>query len=196
MDRIKEFASEHKKAIILCTGIVLLAVLTVIFMHRKQVEQVEQPDTVTTEQAESPNYWGNHFKVPENQTQEIVRYVEKAETGSTRPAASIMIQAPDTSAAAGRVAERIKEKDETLPAAAIEKADRTTIVEQPTNKDYQVGVYKINLRKDHKLKAGMMNVDGSAYWAAGYQNRKMEYTLYGQGKDVKGGSVLYTVAEW
>jgi hypothetical protein len=83
-----------------------------------------------------------------------------------------------------------------LPAAAIEKTDKTVVTTQPDNKDHDVGVYKINLRKDHKIKVGAMAVDGSAYWAAGYQCKRMEYTVYGQEKDVKGGSIMYTVAEW
>ncbi|MFC2342130.1 MAG: hypothetical protein ACFNLJ_07370, partial [Selenomonas artemidis] len=64
------------------------------------------------------------------------------------------------------------------------------------NKDYQVGVYKINLDKRRKIKTGVTQVDSRTYWTAGLQVGRWEALAHGQGSDVKGGSVIYTVAEW
>ena len=83
-----------------------------------------------------------------------------------------------------------------MPPAALEKTDRTVVTPQPENKDYQVGVYKINLNKTRKIKAGVTQVDSHTYWTAGLQVGRWEALAHGQGGDVKGGSVIYTIAEW
>ena len=98
--------------------------------------------------------------------------------------------------AATQVQERINRNDKTLPPAALEKTDRTVVAPQPDNKDYQVGVYKINLNKTRKIKAGVTQVDSHTYWTAGLQVGRWEGLVHGRGGDVKGGSVIYTVAEW
>ncbi|MFC2500381.1 MAG: glycoprotease, partial [Selenomonas noxia] len=59
-----------------------------------------------------------------------------------------------------------------------------------------VDVYKINLRKDHRLKAGITQIDTQTYWTAGVQLGRWEGLVHGQAGKVKGGSVMYTVAEW
>ena len=83
-----------------------------------------------------------------------------------------------------------------MPAEALTKSDRTVVAPQPENKDYQVGVYKINLDKRRKVKAGVTQVDAHTYWTAGVQLGRWEGLVHGQAGKVKGGSVMYTVAEW
>jgi len=60
----------------------------------------------------------------------------------------------------------------------------------------KVDVYKINLNKAHKIKAGVTQIDTQTYWTAGVQLGRWEGLVHGQSTKVKGGSVMYTVAEW
>ena len=95
-----------------------------------------------------------------------------------------------------KVQQKLKEKDDSLPTAALEKIDSTVIAEQHEKLEQKVGVYKINLRKDHDVKVGASHIDNKLYWAAGYRNRKIEYTVMGDGHVVKGCMIQYTIAEW
>ena len=180
----------------------LMCVLAVtslaIFGYCIYKEQTKPAETqvVAPAQALSSDFLENHFKLPSNQTKETVKYVEKAQSGAQRPAATVIVQAPSADDAAQQVARRIKEQDETLPAAAIKKSDRTVVTVQPQNKEHDVGVYKINLRKDHKVKVGATYVNDVAYWTAGYQNRRVEYNVVMKEKELKGAGVTYTLAEW
>lgn len=198
MEKIKKVIADNWQVIVMAVLVIALIASAVMYLNREKhyKEELEKAQVVTPKQATDENYLENAAKIPGDQTKETVKYIERAQNGSSRPAATIIVQAPTAEKAAGEVAERVNEKDPTLPTAAIEKTDRTIVTTQPENKDYGVGVYKINLRKDHKIKMGVTAVDGEAYWAAGYQNRRIEYIVNGQGQSVKGGTVMYTIAEW
>ena len=197
MNKIKKFITEHKTAIIIVVVVMIIAAIAAgVYATREKKEESTAPTYAPQKYVKNPNWWENVPKVEAGQSKEIVRYVERAQAGTMQPTAHFTIQAATPEQAAQEAKNRIAENDPTLPAAALEKTDKTVVTTQSENKDHDVGVYKINLRKDHKIKAGAMAVDGSAYWAAGYQCKRLEYTVYGQGKDVKGGSVMYTVAEW
>lgn len=191
-----ELFKKYWKDIILLAMVLTVAIMSYFLWQKNTAEKVEQPQIATSEQAKTPEYYQQELKVPVVQSKEVVRYVEKAQTGAAQPAATFVVNAATPADAAVKVQQKIKDKDDSLPAAALEKTDRTVIAEQPDNPEQSVGVYKINLRKNHAVKAGVAYINDEAYWAASYRNRKLEYTVMGQGKDVKGGMVQYTVAEW
>ena len=94
--------------------------------------------------------------------------------------------------------------DATLPIAAREKTDRTVvtpIIKGVDGKDLpadqqKVDVYKINLRKDHRIKAGASVIDGKALMSVGYEQGRFEALAHFDGGKYKGATVMYNVAEW
>ena len=78
-----------------------------------------------------------------------------------QPVASFIVQAPSLQNAAEDVAERIQEKDTTLPAAALEKTDRTAVV--ANTQSYKVDVMKIDLDADWEVATGYGNHQGNGY---------------------------------
>ena len=114
------------------------------------------------------------------------------------------VTAPTVERAAQVVERQIREDSPTLPRAAREKSDRTVVTPITKDKDgkdlppaeQKVDVYKINLNKAHKIKAGITQIDTQTYWTAGVQLGRWEGLVHGQAGKVKGGSVMYTVAEW
>ena len=102
------------------------------------------------------------------------------------------------------VERQIRTDDAALPMAAREKTDRTVVTPIIKDKDgkdlpadqQKVDVYKINLNKAHKIKAGVTQIDTQTYWTAGVQIGRWEGLVHGQAGKVKGGSVMYNVAEW
>ena len=74
------------------------------------------------------------------------------------------------------------------------KSDRTIVTaDKQLNK---VDVYKISLRRAHKLKAGMTYVDDRAYLSAGYQAGRWEGLAHFDGSGFQGATVMYTIKEW
>ena len=125
----------------------------------------------------------------------ITREITRIESGQKSPTVTYYISAPDVDTAAKETAAAIKKNDERLPKVATEKTDRTVVTPDPENQ--KVDVYKINLKKPHKIKIGMLQTTDHTYYGAGYQAGKWEGMLYTRtGKKVEAGTVSYTVKEW
>lgn len=180
----------------LMTAATLLAGVTVVmagFYLTGQYKANHAPKVLTQEQVKQPETVAREINVTQPAAQTIVREVERS-SGST-PAVTYYVQAPTVQKAAENTAKQLESKDKSLPAKALEKSDRTIVT--PDEKFNKVDVYKINLRKAHKLKAGASYIYDKSYFTAGYQAGRFEGLAYFDwtGKP-KGGSVLYTVFEW
>ena len=151
---------------------------------------------MTEEQARDAEALRERLRISEGQAEQLARVIERAQQGKTQPVTHVTVTAPAVERVAADIRERINRNDKTLPAEALAKSDRTVVAPQLENKDYQVGVYKINLDKRRKIKAGVTQIDSRTYWTAGLQVGRWEGLVHGQGGDVKGCSVIYTVAEW
>jgi hypothetical protein len=188
-----------RKQIILAVLCVLVLAVVGVLAHRYHTgtqEALRQAQVMTEEQARNAETLRERLRISEGQAEQLARAVERAQQGKTQPITHMTVTTPTVERAAAQVQERIHQRDASLPPAALEKTDRTVVTPQPENKDYQVGVYKINLDKKRKVKAGVTQVDNRTYWTAGMQVGRWEALAHGQGSDVKGGSVIYTVAEW
>ena len=88
--------------------------------------------------------------------------------------------------------------------AAREKSDRTVVTPIIKDKDgkdlpseeQKVDVYKINLRKDHRIKVGVSVIDGKALMTVGYEQGRLEALAHFDGSRYKGATVMYNIAEW
>ena len=60
----------------------------------------------------------------------------------------------------------------------------------------KVDVYKINLRKDHRIKAGATMIDGKALVTVGYEQGRFEALAHFDGGKYKGATVTYNIIEW
>ena len=88
--------------------------------------------------------------------------------------------------------------------AAREKTDRTVVTPIIKDKDghdlppdqQKVDVYKINLRKDHRIKAGASVIDGKALMTVGYEQGRFEALAHFDGSHYKGATVTYNIIEW
>ena len=188
-----------RKQVIISVACALILAIVGILVYRYHTgtqEALRQAQVMTEEQARDAETLRERLRILEGQAQQLARAVERAQEGKVQPVTHVTVTAPTVERAATQVQERINRNDKTLPPAALEKTDRTVVAPQPDNKDYQVGVYKINLNKTRKIKAGVTQVDSHTYWTAGLQVGRWEGLVHGRGGDVKGGSVIYTVAEW
>lgn len=175
-------------------GAILLLVLTIaaglVYYYDQQKE--EAPKVMTTEQIKDPDAVAKGVRVSQPAAREIVREIER--TSGEAPAITYYVQSPSLGKAAQTVQRQIETKSPEAPAGVTAKSDRTIVTDdKQLNK---VDVYKINLRKAHKLKSGMTYVNDKAYLSAGYQAGRWEGLAHFDGSGFQGATVMYTIKEW
>lgn len=188
ISKLVQTIKEHYKLAVAIALCVFIAIVGVVIYHHKQKE-LEKPVVITQEQAKSPQELSKAIHVTEQEAQEVISEKER-----TQPIATYYTQAPTVEVAAEKVRKDIAHSNPNVPKSVTEKSDRTAVV---ANTDEQkVDVYKINLNKVHKIKAGVTLIDNKAYETIGYQAGKFEVLTHFNGQHLEGGSVLYTVKEW
>ena len=188
ISKLVQTTKEHYKLAIAIALCVFIAIVSVWIYHHKQ-KQLEKPVVIAQEQAKSPQELSKAIHVTEQEAQEVISKKER-----TQPIATYYTEAPTVEVATEKVKQDIAHSNPNLPKEATEKSDRTAVV---ANTDEQkVDVYKINLNKGHKIKAGVTLIDNKAYETIGYQAGKVEVLTHFNGQHLEGGSVLYTVKEW
>lgn len=151
-----------------------------------------KPVVMTQQEATTPETVEKKVNVTPVESRIITREIERS--ADTPPAVTYYVQAPTIEKAAAETATAIKRQSPNLPAAVTKKTDRT-IVTADTDRQ-KVDVYKITLRKAHKIKTGMTYVDNHAYLNAGYQAGRWEGLAHFSVEGFKGATVMYTLKEW
>ncbi|SJZ72874.1 hypothetical protein [Megasphaera cerevisiae] len=194
MTTIINFISTHKKQIACVTIIAILLCVGIYFylQHVKTAQGAAQ--VVKYEDTTDQNKIKKDLAVDRTTAGQIVKEIQYIHDGTTTPTVTYYVQSPTVEKAAEQTADAINKNDISLPAAATEKTDRTVVT---ANTDQQkVDVYKINLRNNHKIKAGVLYADDNAYAGVGYQAGRVEAMVYMRADGKKAGAVNYTVKEW
>lgn len=154
----------------------------------------DEPVRMRFSDTEDKNSVKKDLRVSDHEAAEIVTKIERIHDGKTAPNVSYYVTAPNLTTAADRTEQAIRKNDSQIPKAARAKSDRTVVtVDEEKQK---VDVYKINLRNNHKIKAGGTYIDGKPYLSIGYQAGRIEGIIHTDGTGVRGGTVLYTIKEW
>lgn len=172
---------------------VIATALGVAILARDVWMDLKKPKVLTQEESKNPVTVSKEMKVSEPAAREIVREIER--TSGEAPQISYYVSSPSVERGAEKVAEQIKNKSPEAPRGVLEKSDRTIVT---ADKNLQkVDVYKISLRKAHKLKAGITYINDKAYLSAGYQAGRWEGLVHfdWQGRP-EGATAMYTVKEW
>lgn len=168
ISKINNFISNHYKAILISIFMIIFLSLFAYLCIRvdrylQHQEEVKQPTVMTPQQATDPNYLQNTKDMSKDDAAKTTVIIERAQQGYTQPSSSMTVISTSPTEAAKQVQERIIEQDPTVPKEALDKSDRTIVAPQPENKDYQVGVYKINLSKRWSIGTGIGTLDGQTY---------------------------------
>lgn len=189
LSKVLTYIKTHKRTLQVIIPLLVFVFLCVGCYHLYNKRQIEKPVVITQQQSKSPKELSKAIHVTEQQAQEVISIKER-----TQPVATYYTQAPTVEKATEQVKKDIAHSNPNLPKAATEKSDRTAVV---ANTDEQkVDVYKINLAKEHKIKAGVTVIDKKMYETIGYQAGRVEMLGHFEGTQFKGGSVLYTVKAW
>lgn len=162
------------------------------------VHHVKTPSETTTQipfsQTTDKNVVKSKLHVDDTSAGQIVTQIERIHDGKTAPNVSYYVTAPNLTTAADRTEQAIRKNDSQIPLAARAKSDRTVVTVDDERQ--KVDVYKINLRNNHKVKAGGTYIDGKPYLSIGYQAGRVEGIVHTDGTGVRGGTLMYTIKEW
>ena len=203
IERAKRAVTAHKTALLAILLILLLLILCVSFSREKQTA-TEKPAVLTQEQTEDTAALRAQLDISRANAQALQRHLTEAQAGQRAPTVTYHVSAPTVEQAAQVVERQIKEDDPTLPRVAREKTDRTVVTPITKDKDgkqlpteeQKVDVYKINLRKGRRIKAGASVIDGKPLMSIGYEQGRLEALAHFDGGRYQGVTVMYNVVEW
>ena len=205
IERAKRAVIEHKPALLVILCLMLVGIAYAIGRHSAPGQTAaEKPAVMTQGETQDVTALRNQFDISRANAQALQKRLTEAQAGQRAPTVTYHVTAPTVERATQVVERQIREDDPTLPRAAREKSDRTVVTPITKDKDgkdlppveQKVDVYKINLNKAHKIKAGASVVDGKALMSIGYEQGRLEALAHFDGGRYKGATVMYNVAEW
>ena len=201
MDEEKRKRQAHIIALLLTVAIVIFGFAYAIGRHAATEQAtVEKPTVMTQEQTQDTE----RLDISRANADALQKRLADVQAGQRAPTVTYHVTAPTVERAAQVVERQIREDDPTLPRAAREKTDRTVVTpivkdadrKDLPNEEQKVDVYKINLRKDHRIKAGASVIDGKALMTVGYEQGRFEALAHFDGSRYKGATVTYNIIEW
>ena len=203
IERVKRAVTEHKTALLVILLILLLLILG-IALSREEQTAAEKPAVMTQEQTQDAERLRAQLDISRTNADALQQRLAEVQAGQRAPTTTYYVSAPTIERAAQVVEQQIREDDPTLPRTAREKSDRTVVAPITKDKDgkqlptekQKVDIYKINLRKDHRIKAGASVIDGKALMSIGYEQGRFEALAHFDGGRYKGATVMYNIAEW
>ena len=188
-------AERKKRMIAAMIGLCMLFLIFGFIYAYEKNENSKNPKIIKPDEVKNAETVKKKLDVSSDNAAGITREITRIESGQKVPTVTYYISAPDVDTAAKETASAIKNNDERLPKVATEKTDRTVVT--PDSNNQKVDVYKINLKKPHKIKVGMLQTTDHTYYGAGYQAGKWEGMVYTRtGKKVEAGTISYTIKEW
>lgn len=181
----------NNKRLLYIIGATIVVILVVFAVGHKIQTDKQQVQIVTTDTLQDTKALSKAINVPSKTAVQIQREIQNVK----EPTFTYYVESPDVATAAKQTQQAINNNSNSLPRIVTEKSDRTTVV---ANEERQkVDVYKINLNKAHKIKAGVTMIDDKSYATVGYQAGHFEGMAHfkSDGK-IKGATALYTVAQW
>ena len=180
--------------------ITLIAILTafclgcIYFAVQHEKKPVESPVRMRFSDTTDKNAVKKNLHVDDKTAGELVTRIERIHGGTVSPNVTYYVSAPDLQTAANTTEDTIRNKDPRLPKEAVANSDRTVVTVDDTKQ--KVDVYKINLRNNHKVKAGGTYIEGKPYLSIGYQAGRVEGIAHIGQDGRQGGTLLYTIKEW
>lgn len=184
-------ANKSVSALVVIVGII--GIIWALYMLYEELHpDKKNPVVMTQEEATDAKTVEEKVHVSPAESRIITREIERS--ADTPPVVTYYVQAPTLEKAADATAKAIETQSPAIPPAAAKKTDRTIVTAD--NKLNKVDVYKISLRKAHKLKAGMTYVNDKSYLSAGYQAGRWEGLAHFNQKGFQGTTLMYTIKEW
>ena len=204
LERAWTAVTAHKTALLVILAVLLVCIAYAVGRYAGHEAEQGKPAVMTQEETQNAKKLKDRLDISTANANALERRITAIQAGQRAPTTTYYVTAPSVERAAAVVERQIRTDDATLPMAAREKTDRTVVTPITKDKDgntlpaaeQKVDVYKINLRKDHRIKAGATMVDGKALMTVGYEQGRFEALAHFDGGRYKGVTVMYNVVEW
>ena len=205
LERVKDTITKHKTVLLVILCLLLVGIAYAVGRHSAAEQTAtEKPAVMTQEETQDAQKLKDRLDISTANANALEKRITAIQAGQRAPSTTYYVTAPTVERAATVVERQIRTDDATLPMAAREKTDRTVvtpIIKGVDGKDLppdqqKVDVYKINLRKDHRIKAGASVIDGKALMSVGYEQGRFEALAHFDGSRYKGATVTYNIIEW
>lgn len=165
LQQIKSFFLSHWKELLLLLSILIMGVLVwrVNTLERDMDSKTQQVRSMEAKNAEALNSLRNQLDMNKKNAEVVRERIIEAQHGLRQPETVYkeVVSYMDTPTKV--IEEKIATGDSTLPPEALEKTDRTVVVEQKDNLEIPVGIYKINTYKNWEVGTGIGYQDGEPY---------------------------------
>ena len=204
LERMKRLVTEYKTALLVILCLLIVGIAYAVGRYAGHEAAEVKPALMTQEETQDAQKLKDRLDISTANANALEKRITAIQAGQRAPSTTYYITAPTVERAATAVERQIRTDDAALPMAVREKTDRTVVTPIIKDKDGQdlppdqqkVDVYKINLRKDHRIKAGTSVIDGKALMSIGYEQGRFEALAHFDGSRYKGATVMYNVAEW
>ena len=204
LERVKQTVTTRKTTCAVILAVLIVGIAYAVGRYAGHEAAEEKPVVMTQEETQDARELRDRLDISTANANALEKRITAIHAGQRTPSTTYYVTAPSVERAATVVERQIRTDDATLPMAAREKTDRTVVTPIIKDKDGQdlppdqqkVDVYKINLRKDHRIKAGATMIDGKALMTVGYEQGRFEALAHFDGSKYKGATVMYNVAEW
>ena len=204
LERVKQTVTTHKTTCAVILAVLLIGIAYAAGRYAGHEAAEEKPAVMTQEEAQDARKLKDRLDISTANANALEKRITAIQAGQRAPSTTYYVTAPTVERAATVVERQIRTDDAALPMAAREKTDRTVVTPIIKDKDgkdlppdqQKVDVYKINLRKAHRIKAGATMIDGKALVTIGYEQGRFEALAHFDGGKYKGATVMYNVAEW
>ena len=204
LERVRDTITTHKTTCAVILAVLLVCIAYAVGRYAGHEAEQGKPAVMTQEETQDARELRDRLDISTANAKALEKRITAIQAGQRAPSTTYYVTAPTVERAATVVERQIRTDDAALPMAAREKTDRTVVTPIVKDKDGQdlppdqqkVDVYKINLRKDHRIKAGATMIDGKALMTVGYEQGRFEALAHFDGGKYKGATVMYNVAEW
>ena len=205
IERVKRTITEHKVAVLAILLVLIVGIAYAIGRHSASEQTAsEKPAVMTQEQTQDKAALRTQLDISRANADTLQKRLADVQAGQRAPTVTYHVAAPTVERAAQVVERQIKEDSPALPRTVREKTDRTVVTPITKDKDgkelpaeeQKVDVYKVDLRKDHRITAGATIIDGKALMTVGYEQGRFEALAHFDGGRYKGVTVTYNIIEW
>ena len=204
IERVKQTVTTHKTTCAVILAVLLVCIAYAVGRYAGHEAEQGKPAVMTQEETQDVRKLKDRLDISTANAAALEKRITAIQAEQRAPSTTYYVTAPTVERAATVVERQIRTDDAALPMAAREKTDRTVVTPIVKDKDgkdlpadqQKVDVYKINLRKDHRVKAGASVIDGKALMSIGYEQGRFEALAHFEGGKYKGATVMYNVAEW
>ena len=202
LQQIKSFFLSHWKELLILLSLLIMGVLLwrVNTLERDLDSKTQQVNIMDAKHAEDLNSLRNQLDLNRQNAEVLRGKIIEAQHGLRQPETVYKEVVRYGDSTTKVIEEKLATGDSTLPPEALEKTDKTVVVEQKDNPEIPVGIYKINTYKNWEVGTGVGVQDGNPYIPLSIQrnydrNHSIQLETHYDLKDqkVNGGEVQWKV---